>query len=76
MTEALAGAARRGVSEAGVQVRIYSPTVNWLSMNRYRLRRRHRTLACIDGSIAFIGGINMLDDLVDPNHELFTHPRL
>ena len=98
VTEALAGAARRGVSvhlvvdgfgtgplpapiaralsDAGVQVRIYSPTVNWLSLNRDRLRRLHRKLACIDGSIAFIGGINILDDLVDPNHGPLTHPRL
>ena len=98
VAEALAGAARRGVSvhlvvdgfgtgplpdpiartlnDAGVQVRIYSPTVNWLSLNRDRLRRLHRKLACIDGSIAFVGGINILDDHWDPNHGALDHPRL
>ncbi|HYF57559.1 MAG TPA: phospholipase D-like domain-containing protein, partial [Burkholderiaceae bacterium] len=32
--------------------------------------------ACIDARIAFVGGINLLDDLWDPNHGALDHPRL
>ena len=66
----------RTLSDAGVQVRVYSQTVSWLSMSRDRLRRLHRKLACIDGTSAFIGGINILDDHWDPNHGALEHPRL
>jgi cardiolipin synthase len=45
-------------------------------MSRDRLRRLHRKLACIDGTSAFIGGINILDDHWDPNHGALEHPRL
>ncbi|HYP68587.1 MAG TPA: phospholipase D-like domain-containing protein, partial [Thiobacillaceae bacterium] len=39
---------------------------------RHRLRRLHRKLACIDGTMAFVGGINIQDDLDVPG---VTQPR-
>ncbi len=41
-----------------------------------RWRRLHRKLCVVDGDIAFCGGINVLDDFVDPNHGALTEPRL
>jgi len=62
--------------DAGVDLRIYAPLPRLLTLDRSRLRRLHRKLACIDGHCAFVGGINIIDDLVDPNHGVLEHPRL
>ena len=47
----------------GVKVAIYRPERGWQLLRRSRLRRMHRKIAVIDGRIAFIGGINLIDDL-------------
>ena len=47
----------------GVQVAIYRPERGWQLLRRSRLRRMHRKITVIDGRIAFIGGINVIDDL-------------
>ncbi|WP_291993777.1 cardiolipin synthase ClsB [Candidatus Accumulibacter sp. ACC003] len=54
---------------AGVQAIIYRPDIASFQLRRHRLRRLHRKLAAIDGEIAFIGGINIIDDLNTP-HQL------
>lgn len=46
----------------GVQVLVYRRELKRFSLNRRRLRRLHRKVAVIDGSIAFVGGINIIDD--------------
>lgn len=48
---------------AGVEVLWFRKEVGRFSLQRYHLRRLHRKLALIDGRIAFIGGINIIDDL-------------
>lgn len=48
---------------AGVEVLWFRKEVGRFSLRRYHLRRLHRKLAVIDGKIAFIGGINITDDL-------------
>lgn len=52
--------------KAGVQVRIFRPEQHlWrhlLSRKRTRLRRMHRKMVLIDGQMAFLGGINIIDD--------------
>ena len=53
----------RQLVEAGGQLEVYRAEVAQLKMRRHRLRRLHRKLAVIDGSIAFVGGINIIDDL-------------
>ena len=61
---------------AGVEWRVYSPlgTLGLLIPNRWR--RLHRKLCVIDGQLAFCGGINILDDLHDPQHGALQYPRL
>jgi cardiolipin synthase len=48
---------------AGVQALVYRPEHARFRLRRHRLRRLHRKLAAIDGLIAFVGGINVVDDL-------------
>jgi cardiolipin synthase len=58
---------------AGAHVMIYRPEVARMRLRRHRLRRLHRKLAVIDGRLAFVGGINVIDD--DPSPQL-PEPRL
>jgi len=57
---------------AGVQAMVYRPDMARFRLRRHRLRRLHRKLAVIDGQIAFVGGINVIDDLNTPHQ---TPPR-
>jgi len=54
---------------AGVMAVVYRPDLARFKLRRHRLRRLHRKLAIIDGLIAFVGGINIIDDL-DPQAHL------
>jgi cardiolipin synthase len=56
------------LTEAGVMALSYRPELARFSFRRHRLRRLHRKLAVIDGQIAFVGGINIIDDLNNPDH--------
>ncbi len=60
---------------AGINWRVFSPLIGlgWLLPGRWR--RLHRKLCVVDGSVAFCGGINVLDDLFDPNHGTLSAPR-
>jgi cardiolipin synthase len=75
-TRTLTEGIRRRWREAGVALLIYAPVSRLLTLDRSRLRRLHRKQACIDARVAFVGGLNMLDDLWDPNHGALEHPRL
>jgi len=57
---------------AGVEVLWFRKAAGRFSLKRYHLRRLHRKLALIDGRTAYIGGINIVDDL---SHGLHA-PRL
>ncbi len=57
-------------------VAVFRPERHARMFDRRRLRRLHRKLAVIDSRIAFVGGINLLDDHVDPNHGPLEAPRL
>ena len=48
---------------SGVEVLWFRPEISWLTFRRQRLRRLHRKLAVVDGRIAFVGGINIIDDV-------------
>ena len=54
--------------QAGVEVLIYRPKISPWTFKRKRLRRLHSKLIVIDGKIAFVGGINIIDDLNTPDH--------
>ncbi len=74
-TSALPAYWTRQFDEAGVHWHIFSPLGNlgWLIPNRWR--RLHRKLCVLDGRVAFCGGINVLDDFLDPNHGTLSEPR-
>lgn len=48
-----------------VEVMIYRPEIGKFRFRRHRLRRLHRKLVVVDGRLAFVGGINVLDDYDD-----------
>ena len=60
------------LKEAGVKFLFYRPDIASWRAPRQRLRRMHRKLAVVDGRIAFVGGINIIDDMHTPGH---TPPR-
>ncbi len=62
--------------EAGVAWRIFNPAQGWRLLLPGRWRRLHRKLCVVDADIAFCGGINLLDDYVDPNFGVLEQPRL
>jgi cardiolipin synthase len=57
----------RTLAAAGAAVETYRAEVARLRLRRNRLRRLHRKLAVIDGRIAFVGGINIIDDADTPH---------
>ncbi|MBM3390581.1 MAG: cardiolipin synthase ClsB [Betaproteobacteria bacterium] len=64
---AFAARLRPALEAAGVQVLVFRPEIARLRLRRHRLRRLHRKLAVADGRTAFVGGINIVDD-VDAAH--------
>lgn len=66
-TRALPEVWRQRFEHAGVQCRVYAPLSGvglWLPS---RWRRLHRKLCVVDRELAFCGGINILDDFLDPH---------
>ena len=57
---------------SGVELQVYRPEAAARRLRRNRLRRLHRKLAVIDARIAFVGGINVIDDMDTPHQ---TPPR-
>ena len=60
---------------AGVHWRVFNPARGWRLLLPERWRRLHRKLCVVDGTVAFCGGINLLDDYFDPNHGDLDQPR-
>lgn len=75
-TGVLAPEWRERFEQAGVQWRVYAPLgpLGYLLPSRWR--RLHRKLCAVDGQVAFCGGINIVDDLHDPNYGALQLPRL
>jgi cardiolipin synthase len=62
---------------AGVEVQWFRREISPFTLRRSRKRRLfrlHRKLAVMDGEVAFVGGINIIDDI--PEYSDFTVPRL
>jgi cardiolipin synthase len=53
--------------DAGVKVMFYRPKISPWTLKKNRLRRLHCKIAVIDSTIAFVGGINIIDDNNSPN---------
>jgi cardiolipin synthase A/B len=55
-------------ASAGVHWHCFAPLGRLGLLVPSQWRRLHRKLVVIDGSLGFCGGINVLDDLLDPEH--------
>jgi cardiolipin synthase A/B len=53
----------RALQRAGAERLVYRPEISPFRIRKYRLRRMHRKLVAIDGAVAFVGGINIIDDV-------------
>ena len=62
LTEAL----ERLLCDSGVELLKYRPEVAAWQFRSHRLRRLHRKLCHVDGRLAFVGGINIIDDMNTP----------
>ncbi|MBE0620748.1 MAG: cardiolipin synthase ClsB [Burkholderiales bacterium] len=63
---------RNLLDAADIDVLIFGPKTSPLTLRRNRLRRLHRKLVVVDARVAFVGGINIIDDMHTPRH---TPPR-
>ena len=52
--------------DAGVRVLTYRPDISPWTLRRERLRRQHRKITVVDARVAFVGGINVIDDMHTP----------
>src|SRR5437667_60451 len=64
----------RELRDAGARLLVFRPEVWRFPFRRDRLRRMHRKIAVADGRVAFVGGINIIDDMdtprqVPPRHD-------
>ncbi len=55
------------LEHAGARVLVFRPWRRLTAFRRHRLRRMHRKLVVVDGRLAFIGGINIVDDFEKPH---------
>ena len=59
----------RRLTEGGVDLLKSRPEVHPWHFRSHRLRRLHRKICQIDGRVAFVGGINVIDDMNTPGHK-------
>ena len=59
--------------DGGVDLLKYRPEVHPWHFRSHRMRRLHRKVCQIDHRVAFVGGINVIDDMNTPGH---TPPRV
>ncbi len=63
--------------DAGVQVSVFRPIHRWWNwLQPGQLRRLHQKMSVVDGEIAFVGGVNLIDDRYDFTHGWGDTPRL
>jgi len=61
----------------GVQLEVFRPLDRWYAwLQPGQLRRLHQKLCVCDAQVAFVGGINVIDDRHDINHGWADTPRL
>ena len=61
------------LENSGVKVMFYRPKISPWTLKKNRLRRLHRKIVVVDNKIAFVGGINIIDDNNVPDN---TPPRI
>ena len=65
----LTAALERFMRDAGIELLKYRPEVAPWQFRSHRLRRLHRKLVHVDRRIAFVGGINVIDDMNTPGQK-------
>ncbi len=64
-------------ADSGVLFEVFRPLDRWYAwLQPGQLRRLHQKLCVCDEDIAFVGGINLIDDRHDMNHGWVDAPRL
>lgn len=62
---------------SGVAMAVFRPMDRWWRwLQRGQLRRLHQKLCVVDNEVAFVGGINVIDDRIDLHHGVTEEPRL
>src|SRR5712691_9860343 len=56
----------RELRDSGARLLVFRPEVWRFPFRRDRLRRMHRKIVVADGRVAFVGGINIIDDMDTP----------
>ncbi len=68
---------RQWLLPSGVQLVVFRPVDRWWRLLQPgQLRRLHQKLCVVDGAVAYVGGINLIDDRNDLNHGYSDVPRL
>lgn len=68
---------RRWLDVPGLQLEVFRPIDRWWRwLQPGQLRRMHQKLCVVDDAVAFVGGINVIDDHNDINHGWSDLPRL
>ncbi len=68
---------RQWFAGSGVRLEIFRPLYRWYSwLQPGQLRRLHQKLCAVDQAVAYVGGINVIDDRHDLNHGWTEQPRL
>jgi cardiolipin synthase A/B len=76
-SKATLGMIRRVLEPAGVRLAVFRPIERWYSwLQPGQLRRLHHKLCVCDEAVAFVGGINVIDDRLDLRHGWSDQPRL
>jgi cardiolipin synthase len=61
----------------GIELDVFRPLERWSAwLQPGQLRRLHQKLCVVDDGVAFVGGINLIDDRLDLNHGRTDAPRL
>ncbi|RZI83628.1 MAG: cardiolipin synthase ClsB [Rubrivivax sp.] len=67
----------RDLEMAGVKLVVYRPVTGWWNaLDAGQWRRMHMKLCVVDDRVAFVGGINLIDDRFDLTHGWSSAPRL
>ncbi len=62
---------------SGIQLELYRPIRRWWGLlDAGQWRRMHAKLCVVDQNVAYVGGINLIDDRFDLAHGWSEHPRL
>lgn len=60
----------REMTGAGVDFLVYRRQISPWTLRRTRLRRLHRKIALIDRAVAYVGGINVMDEVAAPDGKI------